>query len=172
MKRFYYMARSLVGVKGITRDLSKVGIGENRLHVVGSNPSELDRAKVHYATPLEETDVMHSGYVGAWWGFYAGLISGFVLVFSNPWGIQLGITAFLAATLFFTCFGAWLGGLLGVSMPNHHLVPFMRRMRRHQYLVFIDTDNEHQTQRMREVMRTHKRDVEELGSEDNYSPFN
>lgn len=123
MKRLYYFAKSLTSVQGITSDLRQAGIGENRLHVMGNDSSAMARAHVHTTTPWEETDIMHSGFVGALGGMAIGLLAGFLLAGADPWGMQLDTGAIIGVTLFGTCFGAWLGGLRGVSSRSHHLTP-------------------------------------------------
>ncbi len=76
------------------------------------------RAHVHTTTPWEETDIMHSGFVGALGGMAIGLLLGFLLAGADPWGMQLDTGAIIGVTLFGTCFGAWLGGLRGGLFPQ------------------------------------------------------
>ena len=65
MKRLYYFTKSLASVQGITGELRQAGIGENRLHVMGTDTMAIAQAHVHGTTPWEETDIMHSGFLGA-----------------------------------------------------------------------------------------------------------
>ncbi|MCG8394412.1 MAG: hypothetical protein MI745_15140 [Pseudomonadales bacterium] len=171
MKRLYYFTKSLTSVQGITDDLRAAGIGENRLHVMGNDTMALAQAHVHSTTPLEETDLMHSGFVGALAGMGAGLLVGFLIAGADPWGMQLESGAIIGATLFGTCFGAWLGGLRGVSSRNHHLTPYMDRVEEGDYLMMVDADDDLQASKVEKVMQGHKHEAEEAGREEHFSPF-
>ena len=171
MKRLYYFTKSLTSVQGITRDLQQVGIGENRMHVMGTDTMAIAQAHVHGTTTWEETDIMHSGFMGALIGMGAGLLAGFLIAGADPWGMQLESGAIIGATLFGTCFGAWLGGLRGVSSQNHHLTPYLDRVEQGDYLMMVDADDDQQAGRVEKVMKNHRHEAEEAGREEHFSPF-
>lgn len=171
MKRFYYLTDSVSSVLGITRDLAQVGIGGNRLHVMGRNNAVLDEAHVHTTTPWEETDIMPFGFMGALIGVGVGLLVGYGLAALDPWGVDMGGEVVIAATAFFTCFGAWLGGMLGISVRNHHLEPYLDKVRDGHYLVMVDADDEQQEGKVRDVMGHRHREANEAGREDHFSPL-
>lgn len=173
MKRIYYLTRSLPSVMGISRDLRDVGIGENRIHVTGKNVTALELAHVHTTTLFEETDIMHSGFLGAMYGMAAGVVMGFMLAGLDPWGMELGVDAIIGATVFMGCFGAWLGGIRGISTRNHHLAPYLPSLERDHgsYLVMVDADDDRQLQQIEQVMHTRHREAREAGHEDKYSPL-
>ncbi|MCG8436946.1 MAG: hypothetical protein MI751_02560, partial [Pseudomonadales bacterium] len=161
MKRLYYFTKSLTSVQGITRDLQQVGIGENRMHVMGTDTMAIAQAHVHGTTTWEETDIMHSGFMGALIGMGVGLLAGFLIAGADPWGMQLESGAIIGATLFGTCFGAWLGGLRGVSSQNHHLTPYLDRVEQGDYLMMVDADDDQQAGRVEKVMKNHRHEAEE-----------
>ncbi len=172
MKRFYYMTRSLSSVLGISRDLREAGIGENRIHVLGRNAGVLEQAQVHTTTLWEETDILHYGFLGAMYGMLFGLSVGFVLAVSDPWGVNLGSGVIIATTAFGTCFGAWLGGIRGISTRNHHIEPYRYGVERDgNYLVMVDADDTRQVRSIEKVMQTRHQEAREAGQEDHYSPF-
>ena len=171
MKRLYYFTKSLTSVQGITRDLQQVGIGENRMHVMGTDTMAIAQAHVHGTTTWEETDIMHSGFMGALIGMGVGLLAGFLIAGADPWGMQLESGAIIGATLFGTCFGAWLGGLRGVSSQNHHLTPYLDRVEQGDYLMMVDADDDQQAGRVAKVMKNHRHEAEEAGREEHFSPF-
>lgn len=171
MKRLYYLTDSVSSVLGITHDLKSAGIGENRLHVMGRNNGVLDEAHVHTTTPWEETEIMPSGFMGAIAGLCVGLVAGFALAGADPWGLTLGGETVVATAAFFTCFGAWLGGILGISSRNHHLEPYVDKVREGFYLVMVDADDDRQEERVRTVMSRQHREANEAGYEDHFSPF-
>ncbi len=173
MKRIYYMTRSLPSVLGISRDLRDVGIGEARIHVTGKNIAALQLAHVHTTTLFEDTDIMHSGFLGAMYGMGLGVIVGFMLAGMDPWGADLGTEAIIGATVFFSCFGAWLGGIRGISTRNHHLAPYLSGLEQDEasYLVMVDADDDRQLHQIERVMQERHREAREAGHEDHYSPF-
>lgn len=171
MKRFYYMTQSLSSVLGIHRDLEEVGIGYNRMYVLGKNHTVLEEAHVHTTTPWEETDIMHSGFVGAIGGLVCGLLIGLILVAVAPFGVPMGTVALIASTAFFTCLGAWFGGLIGISRRNHHLERFLPDVERGEYLVMVDTDDSNQERSVRRIMTERHREARMAAEEDGYSPF-
>ena len=172
MKRIYYLTRSLSSVLGISNDLHQAGIGDNRIHVMGNNRGVLEEAHVHTTTVLEETDIMYFGFWGAAWGAMAGLLFGLVLAGIDPWGVELGSGAVMASGLFGGCFGAWLGGIRGISSRNHHLQPYMSRVENNgEYLVMVDADNDLMARQIQTVMSGQHREARVAGQEDHYSPF-
>lgn len=172
MKRFYYLTRSLRSVLGISHDLHDAGIGENRVHVLGHDMASLDKAHVHTTTVWEETDILHYGFIGAMYGMVAGLLGGFVLAAADPWGLELGSGVLIAATVFGTCFGAWLGGIRGISSRNHHIAPYLDQVNREdEFLVMVDADDDRQVHSIEKVMHERHREAREAGHEDHYSPF-
>lgn len=173
MKRIYYTTKSLPSVMGISRDLHGAGIGDSRIHVTGKNLAALEMAHVNTTTVLEDTDIMHSGFLGAMYGMAMGVTVGFVLAGMDPWGSDLGSEAVIGSTLFFMCFGAWLGGIRGISSRNHHLEPYMPNLDQDasSYLVMVDADDDNQMKKIESVMKERHREAKEAGHEDHYSPF-
>ena len=100
-----------------------------------------------------------------------GLLAGFLIAGADPWGMQLESGAIIGATLFGTCFGAWLGGLRGVSSQNHHLTPYLDRVEQGDYLMMVDADDDQQAGRVEKVMKNHRHEAEEAGREEHFSPF-
>lgn len=172
MKRFYYMTRSLSSVLGISRDLQDAGIGENRIHVMGQNSGVLEQARVHTTTLFEETDILHYGFVGAIYGLMTGVLAGLMLAALDPWGVDLGSSTIIAATVFAACFGAWVGGIRGISTGNHHIKPYLHGVEKEGgYLVMIDADDTRQVRSIEKVMQSRHQEARQAGQEDHYSPF-
>jgi|SRR5690606_16544784 len=172
MKRIYYLTSSLPSVQGISRDLHAVGIGDNRIHVTGGDLAGLQRAHVNTAGVLEETDLMHSAFVGAMYGLVAGMLAGLMLAGLDPWGRDLGMDAIMIVALFGTCVGAWLGGIRGISSRNHHIAPYLAHVEQgSDYLVMVDADDEQQLDAIERVMQERHREARQAGREEHYSPL-
>lgn len=171
MKRLYYLTDSVSSVLEIIRDLEAAGIGENRVHVMGENHAVLDEARVHTTTAFEETDLMPYGFTGGMIGLVAGVLVGFLLAMMDPWALELGSMVVLVSAAFFACFGAWMGGIAGISRRNHHLEPYLDRIREGYYLVMVDVDDDDQEGRARRVMEDKHAEAAAAGREDHYSPI-
>ncbi len=89
----------------------------------------------------------------------------------DPWGWQLSVSVVPITTLFGLCFGAWMGGIFGISLRNHHLRPFWREVEKGQYLVMVDADDDAQAGRIVRVMKDSHGEAREVGREDSFSPF-
>ncbi|HEX5678585.1 MAG TPA: hypothetical protein VFX91_11505 [Alcanivorax sp.] len=171
MKRFYYLTASIDSVQHISRDLDRAGISAGRLHVLGRDPGPLEAAKVHGTTVWEDTEIMHTGFLGALIGAISGIVLGFMLAGMDPWGWQLSVSVVPITTLFGLCFGAWMGGIFGISSRNHHLRPYWREVEKGQYLVMVDADDDAQAGRIVRVMKDSHGEAREVGREDSFSPF-
>ena len=171
MKRFYYMTQSLPSVTGINQDLAAEGIGPNRISVMGRDVAELERAHVHAVSPWDQTDVMHSGFLGAAVGLVIGLLVGLALMAIDPFGMSMNMWAVWIAGAFFLFHGAWFGGLVGLSRRNHHMLRYLTEVERGNYLVMVDADDEDQARRVHRVMSAKHREATVAGEEDGYSPF-
>lgn len=172
MKRFYYRTRSLSSVLGISRDLQHAGIGASRIHVMGRNTGVLQQADLPTTSVWEETDILHFGFMGAIYGMVGGMIVGMLLAAMDPWGLPLDSDAVIACTAFGLCFGAWLGGIRGISTRNHHLAPYLSAVEQDgDYLVMVDADDDRHVHSIETVMHTRHQEAREAGHEDHYSPF-
>ncbi|ASK34501.1 hypothetical protein [Alloalcanivorax mobilis] len=171
MKRFYYLTDSIDSVQGISQDLDRAGVGGARVHVSGRDAGPLARARLRASTLLEDTDIMHTGFLGALFGALTGVVLGFALAGLDPWGWQLDLSVVVVTTAFCLCLGAWMGGIFGISSRNHHLRPFWAEVEKGQYLVMVDADDDRQARRIDEMMNREHREVRQVGREDHYSPF-
>lgn len=172
MKRYYYFTDSVGSVVDISKDLSHAGVGENRIHVMGGNRGELELAHVHTTTPWEETDLMHWGFIGIIGGIIVGFLFGVVLAGVNAFGLQNATAeVVIVTTALLAAFGGWFGGIIGLQVRNHHIAPYLNKMRDGQYLVMVDADSDVQEETVREVIARRHSEAREAGHEDHYSPL-
>lgn len=142
MFRGYFLIKHLEPLKQTIDELEKAEVGHNRIHVMAKHPHVLENEGILATTPWEDTDIMPSGYHGAWRGFWVGLIAGFLFASSDPFGIDIGLGAWLFVTVLCTGFGAWLGGLLGLSQVQHDLRPYVSKVKNGYFLMLVDVDRE------------------------------
>lgn len=170
MFRAYYVIRKLKPLQAAIEQLENAGVGHNRIHVLARDNGMLERAGINHTTFWEDTDIMPSGYRGAWLGLAVGAVAGLLLVAADPFGMDFGLATFFAVTVLLTCFGAWAGGLVGISGPQHQLRRYMGRVRRGAYLVMVDVDREEDVRAVKQILRKGARG-ESLEIESDFSPL-
>ncbi|MEX1033865.1 MAG: hypothetical protein WDZ30_10940 [Cellvibrionaceae bacterium] len=137
MKCYYYLSPSLASTEGIAEDLHEAGVSDWFMHIVSKDEAGLSRKQLHSSNYLETLDFIRYGLIGALCGFIIGLgLAGLLNVF-NPFGIDLPMLAYIGVVFLLSCFGAWQGGLLGVSMENKKLHKFHDKIDGGHYLILV-----------------------------------
>jgi hypothetical protein len=88
---------------------------------------------------LQELDIIRSGELGVIAGLAVGALLVAVIMISN-FGQNVHWLWLAAAVDFFACFGAWMGGLIGISSANYKIKKFHNHVEAGQYLLLIDVD--------------------------------
>ena len=137
MKCMYYLAPSLVSTQKISEDLHAVGIDDWLLHVVSRDEAGLKKEKLHSSNWLETTDLLRDGFIGANFGFIAGVIAAGSLMMFEPFGPNVPGNVFFFLVVVATLFGAWVGGLTGMDSENRKLRRFHEDIEAGKYLILI-----------------------------------
>jgi len=137
MKCMYYLAPSLVSTQKISEDLHDVGIDDWLLHVVSKDEAGLKKVKIHSSNWLETTDLLRDGFIGANFGFIAGVIAAGGLMMFEPFGPGIPGVVFFFLVVVATLFGAWVGGLTGMDSENRKLRRFHEEIEAGEYLILI-----------------------------------
>ncbi len=137
MKCFYYLSPSLASTEQISNDLHAAGIKDFYIHVISKDESGLRRQHVHSSNYLETLDVMRVGFLGAFFGFVAGLIGVELLRYFEPFGPGVPNMVYGAVVVLGTLFGAWEGGLIGVGSENKKLERFHDDIEAGRFLILI-----------------------------------
>ena len=148
MKRLYYLTSSLDSVTRITEDLHRDGVTDWHLHVLSRNEAGLYHRQLHSANMFQENDVIHSGQLGALIGGAAGLLAVTLLEWWNPFGVDVPLPVLVIVAGVFTMFGAWSGGLAGVTRENYKITRFHDDLVKGNHLIMVDVSRE-QEQRVR-----------------------
>lgn len=164
MRRLYYLASDLDTTQAVSRALNEEGIREWHFHVLAKDEAGLYRHQIHAATPYQQLDVLHTG---PRWALLAALVAlGLGLLAWSlqplPWHTS-GLDVVLI-TLVGGFFGAWLGGMVGLSRENYKIAPFHDAIESGRYLLMIDVGNGNRSQ-VRELMNMRFPEVEAAGSD-------
>jgi hypothetical protein len=151
MRRLYYIADDLPTTRAISETLHEEGVKDWNFHVVAKDESGLYQHHIHSATPIHQLDIIHSGERWGLLGAGAGLVVGLGIYFFEAFPFATtGLTVFLFA-LVGGLFGAWQGGVIGMSRESYKLEPFHEDIEAGRYLIMVDVKPDSRG-RVREVM--------------------
>ncbi|MDF1583790.1 MAG: hypothetical protein RQ733_09205 [Methyloprofundus sp.] len=139
MKCIYYLTSSLDSTRKITEDLHQAGINDWFIHVLSHDESGLKKEKIHSSNYLEQLDILRYGVIGAISGLVIGLIAASLVNTTELFGSAIPNAAYYGIILFFTCFGAWEGGLTGIATENRKIALFHDDLESGSYLILIYT---------------------------------
>lgn len=137
MKCFYYLSPTLAETGSISDDLQKSGVNHWFIHIFSKNEAGITRHHLHSCNYLESMDLLRDGLIGAALGFIASLLFIGGLLLFQPFGPNLPLLPYLGIIVLLTCFGAWQGGLIGISAENRKLQPFSDEIAAGKHLILV-----------------------------------
>lgn len=163
MKRLYYLTKNINVAEQVSYRLHEEGITDWNFHVLGKDKANLVRHHLHSTTPLQELDIIRSGERGVLAGFGAGVAVTAFLALFTPVGASMTLLMQIAVIILLSLFGAWLGGLIGVSSENYKIRRFHSKIEAGFFLLMIDVLPE-QKRQLREVVDEFS-DIHEAGED-------
>ena len=145
MRRLYYMADSVDDAESVTQALRKEGIGHWHLHVLAKDQAGLYTHKIHSANPIHQTDLVHTSERYAVAGLVIGLILAYLFYLLYQVGVislQIDGMAFLILGGLGLCFGAWEGGMVGLTRENYKIERYHEEIEDGRYLIMVDVSRE------------------------------
>lgn len=171
MNCLYYLAPTLDSTHRITDDLHEAGIDDFYLHVVSKDESGLKNEHIHSSNYLETHDIVRDGFIGAAFGFLAGLIGAGLLMYFQPMGPDIPSVVYVLVVLVGTMFGAWEGGLAGIDTENKKLAKFHHDIDAGRYLILIYA-RRGKGAAIRKMMRSRHPEADLVAMDRNYfNPF-
>jgi hypothetical protein len=158
MRTLYYLMDRLVTARGVADTLRESNIDDSGYYIVSKDHDGLRRHSLHDASILDETDLIHSGLRGALIGGLCGLLFALWIAVMQPFGVQMGLLTFLLVAVFVGHFGAWVGGMVGLSHENYKLTPFHEAIAHGKYLLVINLRDAARARKLKEVL--HRRHPE------------
>lgn len=155
MRRLYFLTPTIQSARQIVDELLLTRIDSRHIHIISDNEPELARAHLPEATLLEKTDVVPAFERGIVFGFLTGLVAGALAITFPPSGLELGGGAFLGITLAGAAFGAWISGMIGVSLHNSQLKAFESAIAHGGLLIIIDVPKDRVDEITRMVKNHH-----------------
>ncbi len=142
MKRLYYLTKNINVAERISDRLHEEGITDWNFHVLSKDKANIVRHHLHSATPLQELDIIRSGERGVLAGFLVGVVATCIIALYTSVGEYMGLWAQAATVILFSFFGAWLGGLVGVSTENYKIRRFHDDIESGALLLMIDVNRD------------------------------
>jgi hypothetical protein len=155
MKRLYYLTQSLDSVSQISDDLHREGLSDWNIHVLSKDAAGLYHRHIHEAHLFQQNDVIHSGEMGALIGALIGLFIALSADFLLPLQHSLPMLVLAAIAATFTFFGAWSGGLVGITRENYKVRRFHDDLEKGQYLIMVDVLRQQEILIKQQINRYH-----------------
>ena len=152
-RRFYYLFDSVNEIVNFTNTLEKKGIAHDQIHAFGNNEDGLVRHHIQSGSVLETYDIVHMGQEGAIVGFILGFLFSMLLLWWDPFTLDITFWMVIPIWVLFTLHGAWSGGLVGTHARNYRIKPYLNMLEKGKYLVLVDV-NEYQAKNLAEVEAT------------------
>lgn len=152
MRSLYYLMDKLDTARAMADTLRELNVDESGYYIVSKDHDGLRRQSLHDASIFAETDLVHSGLRGAIVGGLAGLLFAVWLAAVQPFGLEIGLVAFLLIALFIGHFGAWVGGMVGLSHENYRLTPFHEAIAHGRYLLVVNVREDARARKVKEVL--------------------
>ena len=137
MKCVYYLSPTLKSTHQISDDLHEIGVDDWFVHVVSKDESGLSKEKLHSSNYIETLDVIRNGLIGAGLGFTAGVLAALLTAAVQPFGPDMHWFGYVGIVFVISCFGAWVGGLVGIASENKKLAVFHDDIEAGKYLILI-----------------------------------
>lgn len=152
MRSLYYLMDRLDTARAMADTLRELNVDESGYYIVSKDHDGLRRQSLHDASIFAETDLVHSGLRGAIAGGLCGLLFAVWLAAVQPFGLEIGLVAFLLIALFIGHFGAWVGGMVGLSHENYRLTPFHEAIAHGRYLMVVSVREDARARKVKEVL--------------------
>ena len=159
-RRLYFLLPDVASTERTVNDLLLARIEDRHMHVLAQRGTDL--GKLHEASTVQKSDLIHGAEVGMIVGALGGLAVGLFIVLTPPEGMRLEFITVLITCAVGAIFGAWASSLIGASVPNSRLKHFYPEIEAGRVLLMVDTPPS-RIDEIRELV--HRRHPEATGGE-------
>jgi len=168
MRRIYFLVPDIATTNRIVDDLLMAKIEERHLHVLAKRGTPLE--DLPEANLLQKSDFIPAVQKGLALGGTTGLLAGLVAVVLPPASTVIAGGILLATTLAGAGVGAWLSGMVGMSIGNRRTKEFEEAIEAGHLLLLADVSADRVLEIERRV-KQHLPEVEIEGTEPNIPAF-
>lgn len=137
MKCLYYLTPVLESTRKINEDLHQSCVNHWFVHVLSKDENGLQRYKIHSSNYLEQLDTLRYGIIGVIAGLVVGVLAALFVDLINLFSTDMTKAGYIGIIVFFTLFGAWEGGLMGIASENRKVALFHNELEAGAYLILI-----------------------------------
>ena len=169
-RRIYFLVPNGDVARSVSDDLLKNHIPERDIHVIANDKSVIRNKELSEAGLLQERDIVPAIERGVAVGGTTGLLAGVAAVTLPGIGLGLGGGAILLTGLAGAGFGAAVGPMIGISVPNSQIDAFRDAIDRGEFLMMIDVPREREDE-IKSLVTRHHAQAEIGGTEAEIPPF-
>lgn len=170
MRRLYFLSPHVDSAQQIVNDLLLARVNAGHIHIISKDESQLIKAKLPCASLLEKTDIIPAFERGTVIGFATGLVAGLIGASFSPLGLEFDGATILGITLSGAIFGAWVSGMIGISLHNSKLKRFESAIKEGQLLLIVDVPKG-RIGEITQLVKSHHPEAGERGSEPTMPAF-
>ncbi len=140
MKRIYFLVPDIATTKKIVDELLLARIEERHIHVLAKRGTPLE--DLPEANLLQKSDFIPAVEQGLALGGSSGMLAGLVAVALPPASTVIAGGVLLATTIAGAGVGAWISGMVGMSVGNRQTKAFEDAIEAGELLVLADVPSE------------------------------
>lgn len=168
MRRIYFLVPDISITKRIVDDLLMAKIEDRYIHVIAKRGTPLE--ELPEANLLQKSDFIPAVQQGLALGGTTGMLAGLVAIILPPASTVIAGGILLATTLVGASVGAWLSGMVGMSVGNRRIKEFEDAIEAGHFLVLVDVSSD-RVDEIEERVKQHLPEVEIEGTEPNIPAF-
>jgi hypothetical protein len=138
MRRLYFLIPTIDSAKTIVDELLLARIEQRHIHIAAADHHALLEANLPEANLLQESDFVPAVERGVAIGGATGILAGIAAVAIPGVGLVLGGGAILGIGLAGAGVGAWISGMIGISVPSSRLKDFEKAIESGSLLMMVD----------------------------------
>jgi hypothetical protein len=164
MRRLYFLIPTIDSAKTIVDELLLARIEQRHIHIAAADHHALLEANLPEANLLQESDFIPAVERGVAIGGATGILAGIAAVAIPGVGLVLGGGAILGIGLAGAGVGAWISGMIGISVPSSRLQEFEKAIDEGSLLMMVDVPKA-QVEDITALVKTHHPEAHIEGTE-------
>jgi hypothetical protein len=137
MKCLYYLSSTIGSTHTIASDIQATGVNHWFLHILSKDTAGVKKNQLHSGNFIEQLDVMRDGILGAMIGLITGLVVVAFISYKQYFPPEIPDVTYFFVIMIITMFGAWEGGLLGITNESKKLAAFQNDLNAGKYLILV-----------------------------------
>lgn len=139
-RRCYFVLPDAATAQQVENQLLLARIPNHHIHFIAKNEASLEDLPL--ANIAQKSDIVHGMELGLIAGGATGALAGLLAYLQPEVASWLGLGIVLVLGLAGALIGAWVSGMVGISMPNSRLRQFSKTLEEGHVLLMVDTPKE------------------------------